>query len=291
MQRINSLIVIVVLLIGHVAFAQTRSEMARKEARFYRIVDVPIPKDIVLEVGGLALTDEDKLGVSTRRGEVWLIDKPYGRRPLYTKFARGLHEPLGLSYKDGSFYLAQRGELTQLIDRDKDGTADVYKSIYSWPLSGNYHDYSYGPKFMDNGDMLVTLNLSWIGHGASLSKWRGWLLQISPEGQMTPIATGLRSPSGFAINSEGAVFYTENQGDWVGSGRMTHLEKGDFAGNPEGLVWSGEPNSPIALNMEDIEEQSGLNLFEYAKKVPELKTPGNLVPAYYPRDIYLRYSI
>jgi hypothetical protein len=121
--------------------------MAKKEAEFYKIVNVPIPDDVLLEVGGLALTDKDKLGVSTRRGEVWLIDKPYSQTPTYIKYASGLHEPLGLNFKDNSFYLSQRGELTRLDDKNGDDKADVYKTIYSWCLSGNYHDYSYGPKF------------------------------------------------------------------------------------------------------------------------------------------------
>lgn len=279
MQNFNKIILVVFILgIGHAMFGQSPSKMAIKEASFYKIIDVPIPEEVKLEVGGLALTDEDKLGVSTRRGEIWLIDKPYGKNPVYSRYASGLHEPLGLNFRDKGFYLSQRGELTRLEDKNGDGKADVYKTIYSWPLSGNYHDYSYGPKFMDNGDMLVTLNLSWIGHGASLSKWRGWLLQITPEGAMTPIATGLRSPSGFEINADGDVFYTENQGDWVGSGRMTHLEKGDFAGNPEGLVWTGEPNSPLKLKMEDIEKESGLSLYEYSKKIPEMKAPAIWFP-------------
>ncbi len=140
---------------------------------YYKIVDVPIPDEVVLEVGGLALNDQDQLGVSTRRGEVWLIDRPYSKNPAYSLFAKGLHEPLGLAFRDNGFYATQRGELTRLEDRDGNGKADVFRTVYSWPLSGNYHDYSYGPKFLPNGDMLVTLNLSWIGHGASLSKWRG----------------------------------------------------------------------------------------------------------------------
>lgn len=279
MQIINKITAIVILLgVGHLAMSQSGSTMAKKEAEYYKIVDVPIPEEVLLEVGGLVLTDEDKLGVSTRRGDVWVIDEPYGQNPIYTRYAQGLHEPLGLNYRNKAFYLSQRGELTRLEDKNGDGKADVYKTIYSWPLSGNYHDYSYGPKFMDNGDMLVTLNLSWIGHGASLSKWRGWLLQITPEGEMTPIATGLRSPSGFEINDNGDVFYTENQGDWVGSGRMTHLEKGDFAGNPEGLIWTDDSRSPLKLRMEDIEKESGLSLYEYSKKVPELKAPAIWFP-------------
>ena len=277
-KRKNSIIWLFLLGVCSVCSALAQSEMAKKESRYYKIVDVPIPSDVVLEVGGLTLTDDDKLGVSTRRGEVWLIDNPYGRRPVYKRFARGLHEPLGLNYRNGSFYLSQRGELTRLKDTNGDDRADIYKTVYSWPLSGNYHDYSYGPKFLDNGNMLVTLNLSWIGHGASLSKWRGWLLQITPEGEMTPIATGLRSPSGFEINAQGDVFYTENQGDWVGSGRMTHLEKGDFAGNPEGLVWTDDEKSPLKLKMEDIEREPGISLYEYSKKVPQMKAPAIWFP-------------
>ncbi|MEM0994226.1 MAG: hypothetical protein AAGI49_14395, partial [Bacteroidota bacterium] len=154
----HKIIVLFLLLLPLSFFAQR--DVAREEANYYKIVDVPIPKGVVLEVGGLALTDDDQLAACTRRGEIWMIDQPYSQQPKYSLFARGLHEPLGLGYKDGGFYSVQRGELTRLEDRNGDGKADLYKTVFSWPLSGNYHDYSYGPKFLSNGDMMVTLNLS-----------------------------------------------------------------------------------------------------------------------------------
>ena len=97
-------------------------------------------------------------------------------------------------------------------------------------------------------------------------------------GEMTPIATGLRSPAGFGYNAAGDLFYTENQGDWVGSGRMTQLEKGDFAGNPEGLVWTDEAGSPLSLKMEDIDDTRGLTLYEYAEVLPQIKPPSVWFP-------------
>lgn len=256
----------------------TNNSKAAKEGEFYKIIDVPIPDDVMLEVGGLSLTDDDRLGVSTRRGEVWLIDNPYGQKPNYTLYAQGLHEALGLAYKNNGFYLSQRGELTRLEDTNNDDKADVYKTLFSWPLSGNYHDYSYGPKFDNDGNMIVTLNLSWIGGGKSTVRWRGWMLKISPKGKMTPIATGLRSPAGFGISPDGDYFYTENQGDWVGSGRMTHLEVGGFAGHPAGLKWSDDPLSPLSIKPEDIQDESGLTLYEYAQKVEALKAPAIWFP-------------
>jgi len=279
MKLVRNIIPFFFILINVSAFAQEQSPMDVKESVYYKIVDVPIPKDIILEVGGLAMTDNDKLGVSTRRGEVWLIDKPYSKKPIYNKFATGLHEPLGLAFKNNSFFLTQRGELTRLEDTDKDGKANKFKTIFSWPLSGNYHEYSYGPKFKKNGDMIVTLNLGWSeGTTMSLAKWRGWMLQITPEGEMTPIATGLRSPAGFAINDQDDIFFTENQGSWVGSGRLTHLESGDFAGHPAGLKWTDDPQSPLKLKAEDMEALSELTLFEGGERIPELKAPAIWFP-------------
>ena len=163
-----------------------------------------------------------------------------------------MHEVLGLVYKDGSWYCTQRGELTKLTDDDNDGRADRYEPVYVFELSGNYHEYAYGPIFDKNGDMYVTLNVAWIGYGDGLAKWHGWALKIHPDGTMEPIATGLRSPAGFMLNSAGDLLYAENQGDWVGSGRVTHLEKGDFAGNAGGLNWTGEPESPLHLTKKEL---------------------------------------
>lgn len=251
------------------------------ESDYYAIVSVPVPKFTELEVGGLAVMPDGSLLVSTRFGDVWRIENPYVNgegTPNYTKFASGLHEVLGLAYRDGAVYCAQRGELTRLRDTNGDGKADKYERVCSWPLSGNYHEYSFGPKFLPDGDMVVTLNLAWVGYGASLAKWRGWMLRVSPDGKVTPWATGLRSPSGIGVvSATGDVFYSENQGDWVGSGRITHLESGDFAGNPSGLRWTSEPDSPLQTKATDIPD-TGEPMFEVAKNVPHLKPPAVWFP-------------
>lgn len=280
MKAYTKLASVLFVLVSMVTFAQKKSAADIKESEFYKIIDVPIPKDLLLEVGGLAMTDDEKLAVSTRRGEIWMIDQPFSKKAKYSLFANGLHEILGLAYTKKGFYLSQRGELTRVEDRNNDGKADSFKSIFSWPLSGNYHEYSYGPKIKSNGDLIVTLNLSWVNGvgGVALTKWRGWMLQITPEGKMTPIATGLRSPAGFGINQNDDLFFTENQVDWVGSGRLTHLESGDFAGHVSGLKWTDDPQSPLNLKIDDIEEFSGMTLFEYSKKVPELKAPAIWFP-------------
>ena len=270
---------ILLLAISVGAFGQKPAP--KTEQDFYEIKTLPIPQDLYLEVGGLATMPDGRLAVSTRRGEIWIVENPYQKdshQTNYRRFASGLHEILGLAYKDGVFYCSQRGELTKITDTNRDGVADLYEPIYQFELSGNYHEYTYGPVFDKNGDMLVTLNLAWIGFGeGKFAKWRGWLVKIKPDGTLEPQSAGLRSPAGYSINDEGDIFYGENQGDWVGSGRITHLAKGDFAGNPGGIKWAKEPNSPFKLTLEEIPDNNQ-PMFEAAKKVKNLKLPAVWFP-------------
>lgn len=267
------------LLLSFCALAQKPA--LKTEQDYYEIKTLPIPKEIYLEVGGLATMPDGRIAVSTRRGEIWIIENPYQKtnhQVHYKRFASGMHEVLGLAYRDGAFYCSQRGELTKITDTDRDGVADLYEPIYQFDISGNYHEYTYGPVFDKNGDMLVTLNLAWVGFGeGKFAKWRGWLVKIHPDGTLEPFAAGLRSPAGYSINDQGDIFYGENQGDWVGSGRVTHLAKGDFAGNPGGLKWAKEPNSPFRLTLEEIQD-NGAPMYEAAAKVKNLKLPAVWFP-------------
>jgi cytochrome c551/c552 len=71
-------------------------------------------------------------------------------------------------------------------------------------------------------------------------------MKISEAGKMEPWATGVRSPAGLGM-IDGDLFYSDNQGDWMGSGAVWHLKKGAFIGHPAGLRWTGLPNSPVKL--------------------------------------------
>src|SRR3954451_22487326 len=76
------------------------------EAPYYKIIQIPIPDDVVLECGGLEPLPDKKVAVGTRRGDIYVVDGIYDenpRRAKFTKWATGLHEILGLAYnkKDG----------------------------------------------------------------------------------------------------------------------------------------------------------------------------------------------
>jgi len=155
------------LSIATLSFSQKNSTQSEKD--FYSIRTISIPEEVKLEVGGVAIMPDGRIAPSTRRGEIWIIQNAYGTgAPHFSKFASGLHEVLGLAYRDGAFYCTQRGELTKIEDKNGDGKADSYTPISIFQLSGNYHEYAYGPVFDKKGDMYVTLNVAWVGYGDGL---------------------------------------------------------------------------------------------------------------------------
>ena len=189
-------------------FAPPSRSLVASEARHYRLVTLPLPPKIVMEVGGLAFRPDGKLLACTRRGEVWLVSNPLSEdlsRVQYKLFATGLHEALGLVV-DGphSVYVVHRPELTKLVDSDGDDVADQYIAVCDkWGVSGDYHEFAYGPARDKQGNFYVTLNVGFGGGHQSKAPWRGWCVKITSKGELIPIAVGLRSPNGINLSPDG----------------------------------------------------------------------------------------
>jgi len=261
-------------------FAPPNASIVERENRYWKRTPLPVPDEIVLEVSGILPVPKQRLLVVTRRGEIWWVDGAYEAdpKPRFSLFASGLHEPLGIAAAPGGgYYVAQRQEVTLITDTDGDGRADVFKTIYRIPIGGSYHEYAFGPVVTPGGNLLLTLNVAFGGATQSPVPWRGWAVELTPDGQMTPVAAGLRSPADLLLTSKGAWLYSENQGEWAGSGRVTEIQRGDFMGHPASLAWSKLPGSPVKLRPEDV-SKSGQPMQEVLKSMPGLKRPTVWLP-------------
>jgi hypothetical protein len=212
------------------------------EALFYKVSTIPLPSDCVLEVGGMAFRPDGKLLACTRRGEVWLIENPTSDSLAdvkVTRYASGLHEALGLWVQDNNTaYVVQRPELTRMIDKRGEGTATEFETVCDkWGVSGDYHEFAFGPARDKNGNFFISLNVGFGGGHQAKAPWRGWCVKVSPDGKMEPWAYGLRSPNGINFAPDGELFYADNQGEWVATNKLQHLEKGKFYGHQAGLRW------------------------------------------------------
>ena len=244
------------------------------EEDYYKIIQIPIPSDVTLECGGMEFLPDGTLAVSTRHGDIYLVEKPLApnvRKIRFVKWATGMHEVMGLAYnqKDGFLYAIQRGEITRLKDTDGRGHANVYETFCDdWGISGDYHEYPWMSKFDKDGNLWVMLTLT--GSFTSEARFRGWCLRVTPEGKVIPTCSGLRSPAGITFNDKGEAFCQENQGPWAGGDNFNYLEPGKFEGHPIGNKWYD-----LAPNMQPRpqEPQSGSRVWAEAQKIPQYNPP------------------
>lgn len=287
-----------------VAPAPTSKEHDAAVAKHYKIESVMTPPGVAPEVGGVAALADKRIAVAFHHGEVGIYNP---KDQSWKIFAEGLHEPLGiLPEKDGSFLVMQRPELTRLRDTDGDGVADQYETVWDgFGMTGNYHEFAFGPAPGPNGKLYIGLNLASNGdsvrkevrgdwtpiglpredfYGPDWKKlsakagrmysrvpYRGWIMEVDPKtGEATPFASGFRSPDGVGFDSKGNLLVDDNQGDWRGTSELHVVKKGGFYGHPASLVWreGWDSTNPLDVPIE---------------KLNELRTPAAI---WFPHNIY-----
>jgi len=240
---------------------------ADREREYYRLVDLPIPKGLVVEAGAFADLPDGRIAVGTRHGDVFFVSgvDTVNPRPEFQLFAAGLDEIFGLDWKDGSLYVTHSAEITRVTDTDEDGKADRYDVVSDAWGYGTYHEYAFGSKFDPEGNMFVALGLSSSYRSEEL--FRGWIFKVTPEGKSIPYASGVRSPGGMGFNEQGALFYIESQGPWNAACSLKFVKEGGFMGHPVSFNWY--PYAP-EMGKVPIEPESGSTVLAESQKIEEL---------------------
>lgn len=224
----------------------------------YRLEKVRTP-DFRPQVGALCFLPDGQLALAEwqRDGKVWILSG-LEKNELATPslFAEGLGEPLGLAWIDGALVLTQRGEITRLVDTDRDGRADRFQSLASgWPQSANYHEFTF--------NLVPWKDRLWFTTSVPL---RGGLTNYMPgsDGDFTASngpgslwsiaraggdvrreARGLRTPNGMGRGVDGELFVCDNQGSWLPASRLDHLKSGGFYGHQETRTGTERAEPPV----------------------------------------------
>ncbi len=243
-------------LLPHYILAQEASPTS------YRVDTVAMPEGLSAQTGGIDFFPDGRLVACFMRGEVMTYNPESKKWKL---FAEGLQGPLGILATDNKEVLVmQLPELTRIRDTDGDGHADVYeKAADGFGISGNYHEFNYGPVRDSSENLYFALNTGSSQGGAagirsivrgkvnphgregadgrrqmfSVVPYRGWVMKVAPDGKLEPFASGFRSPNGMGFDLEGNLFVTDNQSDWVETSTLYHVRKDRFYGHPASLVW------------------------------------------------------
>ena len=249
-----------------------------KESDYYAIRSFEIPPGVELEATSFQRMPDGKMAVASRRGEVWMIENPLGddfSADQFKRFAHGLHEPIGMDYRDGWLYVTQRPDVSRLKDTDADGKADEFEVVADgWQITGDYHEYAFGSKFDREGNIWVVLCLT--GSFGSDALYRGWAVRATPDGKTIPTTSGIRSPGGIGTNASGDIFYTDNQGPWNGTCALKHLSPKKFVGHPGGFKWYEQAQE--FMGKKPQEPKDGSRFVVEADKIPEYEPPAILFP-------------
>lgn len=260
---------------------------APKPETSYRVESIPLPEGLVGETGAIAFLPDGRLVACFLRGEVMFYDT---EAKQWTLFAEGLHEPLGvLPVSASELIIMQRPELTRVVDTDGDGHADLYETLTDdFGMTGNYHEWNYGPVKDKDGNLFVSFNTA-SEYGTIMKEvrgrldttlvpfkplqkfsavpYRGWVMKFTLDGKLVPYAYGFRSPNGLGFDQKGNLFVTDNQGDWVGTSALFHVQENNFYGHPASLLWKenwdrGDP-SKLPLEVLDSMRKKGSVLFPH----------------------------
>lgn len=228
----------------------------------YKVEEIPLPPQVAPEIGGLAMNSQGELVVVTRRSGI-LIGQPSADPNAFNwrVFANtSFHNATGVYLlSDSEMLIPQMPELTRVQDTDGDGAADWYECVSkAWGVSGNYHETNAGPIPDGEGNWFVAVGtashngptfdivrgefsrIGRRGRNFSAVSYKGWVVKITPDGDLIPWASGFRANNGIAMSPAGDLWVTDNQGDWRGTSPVFHVEKGNFYGHPSSLVWDPE---------------------------------------------------
>ena len=235
----------------------------------YTLTDLR-PEGFEPMVSGLDWTDDDRLAVVTsgsvspggwvpdpEPGEVFLLDNVTGAtskdQVTYEKVATDLLNPMGIAVIGESIYVSERDRLTELTDPDGDGFYDDHRTVAEWPFGGNFHEFAFGLLY-DDDSFYVNLSVAINNGGATTdpqpAEKRGTAIKVDREtGEVEFVAGGLRTPNGMVKGPDGELFVMDNQGAWLPSSKLVHIEQGKFFNhftNPSG-PYDAQPVSAPAL--------------------------------------------
>ncbi|WAJ71939.1 PQQ-dependent sugar dehydrogenase [Catenovulum adriaticum] len=249
----------------------------------YKAESIMAPKDRfgraqLFEPLGLDFAQDGTAVVGSRTAGIWKI-----KNNKWHFFAEGFQDLLGLHVEDkhgNQLVVAHKPELTRVIDTNKDGVADEYRTINDdWRFAGNYCEYVHGPVPDGQGNYFLNLNLAHGGDktgGTAMGTfggYDGWLVRITKDGTFQPWASGLRSPAGLGKGPNNMLLYTDNQGSYVGTSKLHIVEKNDYFGYPASLK-DDERYRQKNIDWQEVNQQAKLANIYFPHNIVA-NSPGN----------------
>lgn len=227
----------------------------------FRAVQHPLPRLPSGEhrVLPFAMTTDPVTGTvyvsSGKLGEIFQVQAgpQLGSVAKVTEFTGAYLQDVLAMHHDGRSLLVQnRRHLTRVVTEGGQGVGPRLEHVMSFPqlIEPKSYDWGYGLVPDKNGGYIV----SFAGHAVDSQaiKGSGSALRITPDaagGKVEEVAFGMRNPVGWTVGPDGDIFFTDNQGNWMASNRLSQLVPDRYYGfpNPKQLEHRSKPVGPTAV--------------------------------------------
>lgn len=192
---------------------------------------------------------------SGKLGEIFKVqvEPKLGSPATLTEFTGAyFQDVLAMSHDGRSLWVQNRRNLTRIVDGAPDGVGPRLEHVMSFPqlLEPKSYDWGYGLVPDKNGGYIVSFATHAVD--SQTMKGAGSAIRVSPgaSGWKTEeVAFGMRNPVGWTVGPDGDIFFTDNQGNWMASNRLSQLVPDRFYGfpNPKQPEHRSKPVGPTAV--------------------------------------------
>jgi glucose/arabinose dehydrogenase len=167
---------------------------------------------------------------SMKTGELFVVHDPTGdgRQARFDNYAGGFfQEAYSMLAEPDALYVLHRRNLTRITEAA--GVAEHFDRVAVLPHGiADTYDYAYGLIRDRDGAFVFTF----APYANTHLPGSGGAVRLLPGKPLEEAAYGFRNPFGWCRGPRGEVFFTDNQGEWVATNKLCHLQEGRFFGFP-----------------------------------------------------------
>jgi mono/diheme cytochrome c family protein len=220
---------------------------------------LPLPAEIMPT--GLTWRPDGRLVFCSLKGQVFeAVDMNRdGNEDRLVLLADGLPAPYGTQAGPGYIDVSAKYAVLRLWDAE--GSQRRVEVVASgWGYSRDYHDWAVGLPRNGRGDYFLGIPCQQDRRAPAAARFHGDVLRLVPRPTtaddprrfaLEPVSGGHRFPMGLALDRDGEVFVTDNQGNYNPFNELNHVRPGAHFGFVNFLE-RGKPRPPVTPPAIDI---------------------------------------